>query len=228
MKCDFWVRVAPAFAALVAASDPALAQTSAPAAPQTTPAPAASTPPAAPAAPATWQSTINVGLQLDGGIMFNPAAPSDGINFGHLFTDRANQLVLNQALLTVARPIDPKADHVDLGFQFQFLYGTDARYTHFLGELDYVATTTNYQMDVVAANIQAHVPYITSGGIDLTVGQYPTLLGYETIDPSTNPFYSHSYIFNFGLPFKHTGGYAIAHVNPMLDLDQYDDSRRRQ
>ena len=54
----------------------------------------------------------------------------------------------------------------------------------------------------------SHLPWITDGGIDLKVGQYPTPLGYETIDPSTNPFYSHSYIFQFGLPFKHTGALA--------------------
>ena len=52
----------------------------------------------------------------------------------------------------------------------------------------------------------------------MKVGQYPTPIGYETIDPSTNPFYSHSYIFNFGLPFKHTGVLAVTHVNDMLDI----------
>jgi hypothetical protein len=54
--------------------------------------------------------------------------------------------------------------------------------------------------------------------MDLKAGQYPTPLGYETIDPSTNPFYSHSYIFNFGLPLKHTGALAVTHVNDLLDV----------
>ena len=48
--------------------------------------------------------------------------------------------------------------------------------------------------------------------------RYSTPLGYETIDPSTNPFYSHSYIFSFGLPFKHTGVLTTTHVNPLLDV----------
>ena len=61
-------------------------------------------------------------------------------------------------------------------------------------------------------------PGSPTGGIDLKVGQYPTPLGYETIDPSTNPFYSHSYIFQFGLPFKHTGALATTHVNDVLDI----------
>lgn len=43
-------------------------------------------------------------------------------------------------------------------------------------------------------------------------------VGYETIDPSTNPFYSHSYIFQFGLPFKHTGVLTTSHVTDMLDI----------
>ena len=38
------------------------------------------------------------------------------------------------------------------------------------------------------------------------------------IDPSANPFYSHSYIFQFGLPFKHTGALATIHVNDTLDV----------
>ena len=98
------------------------------------------------------------------------------------------------------------------------MYGSDARYTQFLGELNHVDPEQRYQLDVVEANVQAHLPWLTEGGIDLKVGQYPTPLGYETIDPSTNPFYSHSYIFQFGLPFKHTGALTVTHVNSVLDV----------
>ena len=53
--------------------------------------------------------------------------------------------------------------------------------------------------------------------MDVKVGLYPTPLGDEMIDPSTNPFYSHSYIFNFGLPLKHTGILTTSHLTPLLD-----------
>jgi hypothetical protein len=33
-----------------------------------------------------------------------------------------------------------------------------------------------------------------------------TLMGYETINPTTNNFYSHSYLFGFAIPFTQTGG----------------------
>lgn len=173
--------------------------------------------PAAPATPAKWSDTINLGLQLEGGITGNPSGPSDNLNFGHSFTDRANEPVLNQALLTFGRPVDPKATDYDVGFKLQGMWGTDARYTHFANMFD-KTTRSRYQFDIVEASVTAHTPWLTEGGVDLQAGLWPTPLGYETIDPSTNPFYTHSYIFNFGLPFKHTGANAIIHATPMLDL----------
>jgi hypothetical protein len=98
------------------------------------------------------------------------------------------------------------------------MYGSDARYTHFLGELDRVNPYDRNQLDIVEANALFHLPVLFEGGVDLKAGQYSTPLGFETIDPSTNPFYSHSYIFSFGLPFKHTGLLTTSHVSSMLDF----------
>jgi hypothetical protein len=211
--------LAASFAAIAPVAN---AQTPPPAAPPATAAPAA---PAAPAAtapvappPGLWIDGIHLSAQFDAGIMGNPSGPKDGLNFGHLFTDHANQVQLNQLLLTANKPLDPKNSDYQWGFKVQFMYGSDARYTQFLGELNRVDPNQRYQLDVVEANVQAHLPWLTEGGIDLKAGQYPTPLGYETIDPSTNPFYSHSYIFQFGLPFKHTGALAVTHVNGLLDI----------
>jgi Putative beta-barrel porin-2, OmpL-like. bbp2 len=208
-------------ASLAAGAAPTLAQTvtttpppPATASPTTPPAQA---PAAAPTPPSFQIYGITLNAQADAGVAFNPSVPDDGLNFGHLFTDRANQVVLNQLLLTAQKQIDPKSPNVNFGFDLQLLYGTDARYTHFIGELNYL-TKSRYQLDIINANVQVHLPYIVSGGIDLKVGQYPTPLGFETIDPAGNPFYSHSYIFNFGLPFKHTGGLGIAHVSDKVDV----------
>ncbi|MDR3536686.1 MAG: outer membrane beta-barrel protein [Acetobacteraceae bacterium] len=224
-------RTQPSLAAWLAAATclapvalPALAQaqTATPAAPAATP-PAAATPAAAPAAadappPGYWIDGIHLSAQIDAGFNLNPLRPNNGLNFGQLFTDHANQAQLNQLLLTANKPLDPKDPGLQWGFKVQFMYGSDARYTQFLGELNNVNPGDRYQLDVVEANVLAHLPYLTEGGIDLKLGQYSTPLGYETIDPSTNPFYTHSYIFQFGLPFKHTGGLATVHVNDTLDL----------
>lgn len=173
--------------------------------------------PPAPPPPAGWWDTFTVNGVIESGITFNPDLPSNGINFGHLFTDRANTPILNQISLIAQRPIDPNAKAIDFGFKVQLLYGGDARYTHYLGEFDYSINNFN-QFDVVEAWGIAHLPYIFSGGIDVKVGQFVTLEGAEVINAPDNLFYSHTYIFNFGIPFKDTGVMTIAHVTPMLDI----------
>ena len=173
--------------------------------------------PAAPAAPAAWLDTLKFSGHVEAGITGNPDDPNNGVNFGHLFTDRSNSPLLNQLLLTAERDVDPKATGYDFGFKLQGMYGSDARYTHFTGELDRVFRDRN-QVDIVEANISAHLPLLTAGGIDAKIGQYPTPIGSEVIDASGNFFYSHSYIFNFGIPLKHTGFYTTTHVSDLLDI----------
>jgi hypothetical protein len=167
--------------------------------------------------PANWWDTITVSGSVDAGITFNPDSPPDGLNFGRLFTDKANQPLFNQLLLTVQRPLDPKATGYDFGFKVQAMYGTDARFTHYLGELDYIINDWAQITPVEAWGI-VHLPWLFSGGIDVKAGQYVTLEGAETIDPTTNYLYSHSYIFNFGIPLVHTGIMTISHVDPLLDI----------
>ena len=195
-----WVAAAAALA--TSAIAPAQAQTAAP---------------APPSAPAKWTDNVVFGLQFEGGIIGNAASPRNGINYGHSFTDKSNDFQLNQVLATIARPLDPKATGYDFGFKLQGLGGTDARYTRwtYFGRGQ---SGTRFQGDIVEANALLHTPWMTEGGIDFKVGMYSTPMGAETIDPSTNSFYSKSYIFNFGLPFKHTGGLATVHATPMLDL----------
>jgi hypothetical protein len=155
---------------------------------------------------------------IESGFTANFDDPADRQNFGHLFTDRSNELLLNQAVLTAERPLDPKAAGFDWGFKAQFLYGGDARYIHSVG----IFQNTQHEIvqpDVVEAWMVFHMPIPhTSGGLDIKVGKFVTLEGAETIDPRTDVFYSHSYIFNFGIPFNHTGVLTTLHPVKWLDL----------
>ena len=98
------------------------------------------------------------------------------------------------------------------------MYRLGRRYTQFLGVFDNALPGDRYQFDIVEANALFHLPIISPGGMDLKVGMSSTPLGFETIDPSTNPFYSHSYIFQFGLPFKHTGFLTTTHLTDVVDI----------
>ena len=178
----------------------------------------AATAPGAPAAPpASFASGVKFTAHVEGGATFNAVEPDNGVNFGHLFTDKPNDGLLNSAAITLERDIDPKATGVDFGFKLQGYYGSDARYTHFIGEIDRDIARRN-QFDVVEANITVHTPILFKGGIDVKGGQFSTPIGQEVIDPTGNFFYSHTYIFNFGIPFKHTGILTTSHVSPILDV----------
>lgn len=170
-----------------------------------------------PPPPPSWWSTVTVNGEIDAGITGNFDDPSSGLNWGHLFTDKANEPMFNQGLLTIQRPIDSSKPNYDVGFAFQLMYGSDARFTHYLGECEYCINSL-YQVTVVEAYAQAHTPWVFDGGIDWKVGEWPTLEGAEVIQPDGNLFYSHSYIFNYTEPFQDTGILAIAHVNPTIDL----------
>lgn len=167
---------------------------------------------------AGWWDTFKFSGSAELGITFNPDVSANKPNVGHLFTDKANIPLMNQLLLGAERPIDPASPAIDFGFKVQGMFGSDARYTHFLGEMDKWITGTRYQLDLVEAFGAVHLPYLFGGGVDVKVGQFVTLEGIEVIPAAGNPLYSHSYIFNYGIPLKHTGIMTVSHITPQFDL----------
>src|SRR5438477_11042428 len=154
---------------------------------------------------------------IESGITFNPDNPNNRQNFGRLFDERANELLLNQAVVTMERTLASAPAGFDWGFKLQFMEGSDARFIHSLGLFDRTANEI-LQPDLVEAYLSLHFPLIMDGGLDLKLGKFVTLEGAETIDPRANFFYSHSYIFNFGIPFNHTGALTTFHASKLLDL----------
>lgn len=172
----------------------------------------------APAAPApTWASTIKLTGHLDAGITVNTTTPDNGLNFGNPFNDRANQVMLNGLALTLERDVDTSAKTPDFGFKVQAVYGTDSRYTQLIGEFNRM-TKTRETFDFTEAHVDAHLPYFTAAGMEVHAGILPTLEGIEVMDPTGNFFYSHSYLYNFGIPLKYTGIMTETHLSPLVDL----------
>ena len=155
---------------------------------------------------------------IDSGITFNPASPQDNQNFGRFFDDRANEPLLNQLVINFERALAPQPGEFDWGFKLQFMYGSDARYIHSLGLFSDTAATSIVQPDLVEGYLNLHFPIISEAGLDLKLGKFVTLEGVETIDPRANFFYSHTYIFNVGIPFNHTGAMVNFHATKWLDL----------
>jgi len=163
------------------------------------------------------EQRITLSGHVEAGITGNFDDPKDRQNFGRLFDDRANEPLLNQAVLTIERPLAPEEGKFDWGYKFQFMYGSDARFIHTFGWMDSVNNDL-VQPDIVELFASLHFPILTKGGVDVKAGQFVTLMGAEVIYAPANPLYSHSYIFNFGIPFKHTGVLLTTHVTDQFDV----------
>ena len=92
------------------------------------------------------------------------------------------------------------------------------RTNHFLGIGTFFQGSQRNQLNVVQGFGAAHLPLFTSGGIDVKAGLFSSPQGFETLDPSASPFYSHSYTYNYGVTFSHTGILTTTHFNPTFDL----------
>ncbi len=160
---------------------------------------------------------VKVSGHTEIGYTYNPDDPDDRLNMGRLFDDRSNDFRFNQTIVTFERALDPQACCSDWGFKAQFMYGSDARYTHSLGWMDNITNDT-LQPEIVELFATYHLPCLTKGGVDIKVGQFVTLMGAEVIYAPANYTYSHSYIFNFGIPLKHTGIMTTTHVHKGFDL----------
>lgn len=196
------------------------AQTASPAAPaadQPGAAAPADKPWAPPANFGEWASSIKLSFEADGGITVNTNSPNNRRNFGELTNDNSNRPILNQLSAIAERDVDPKSTGIDAGFKLWLMYGSDARITHTLGVFDQLIHDRN-QLDVVEADVSVRFPNLFANGMDLKAGIFPSPMGIEVIDPKGNPFYSHSYTFQYGLPFKNTGVLTTAHVSDVLDL----------
>lgn len=191
---------------------------------ESSPASADAQPAATPAAPGNpWSLGDATGLNeflkpaklvfsgyIETGVTLNPASPQDRQNFGRLFDDRSNELLLNQATLTLDRLMDT-GDEFDWGGRLQLMFGSDARFIHYTGFMDNTSHDT-VQPTFSEIFLTGHLPLWNDGGLDLKAGYFVTLMGAETIDPRTNYFYSHTSMFNFGIPFNHAGGLATFHL----------------
>jgi hypothetical protein len=169
-----------------------------------------------PTAAPTPERRIKIYGWVESGVTFNPGDPNDRQNFGRLFDDRANEFLLNQAVVTIEGVLPSAPAGFEWGFKLQGLLGSDARFTHSLGLLDRAVNET-VEPDIPEAYLLLHLPILSDSGVDLKMGKFVTLEGAETIDPRLNPFYSHTYIFNFGIPFTHLGALADWHATSHLD-----------
>ncbi len=165
---------------------------------------------------------LTVGGYVEGSWTYNFNNPGNHTNTGRVFDFEDQDLTLNQVDLYIDRAVDATKGKFDIGFHVEAIYGADSRLIHsngldFYGPGDATNGGQEYpqnQLDLNQAYLTMAIP--VGSGLTLQIGKFVTPMGYETINPTTNPLFSHSYMFGFAIPFTQTG--ILAKYNITKDL----------
>lgn len=164
---------------------------------------------------------LHLGGWLNAGVAINPDRPADNFNGPLGFSDRANELQLNQLYLYLERSADSSPAAWGVGGRLDFIFGSDAFYTRSMGDIsDHWDSHLLHQRIYGIAFPQAYLDIFAplGDGLHVKLGEFYTLVGNESVMAPDNFFYSRSYTMQFGEPFSHTGLLATYTLNPQIEL----------
>ena len=131
-----------------------------------------------------------------------------------------NAVELDQVILRFERnPDTSQTDHVDWGFLFDNIYGTDYRYTISKGNISNQLLGSNdlYGYDPAQFHALLYVPHVAEGML-IKLGRFISPTDIEAQWAPDNYLYSHSLMF-MADPYTYTGVLAIIRLNPRVQLE---------
>jgi hypothetical protein len=148
--------------------------------------------------------TVNFGghLAASYGYSFNNPDVNAGANTLCSFQCNHNELSIDAAKLEIGRPASEPGK---VGFQFDLLFGQNANIQAGLAPpADMNSTPNGISSDQEIFLQQAFASY-NANGIELKLGKFETLLGYELFDTDANTNITQGVLFTFAIPAFHTG-----------------------
>ncbi len=135
------------------------------------------------------------------------------------FWDNPNELNLDQAWFYVEKLADSDSCCWDCGYRFDMVYGVDAQKTQAFGNSGF-PNPQGYDNSWDHGSYgwalpQAYAEF-AKGDLNVKVGHFFTLIGYEVIPATGNFFYSHSYTMFNSEPFTHTGALGTYKANDCM------------
>jgi hypothetical protein len=134
---------------------------------------------------------------LDGSYTQNFNNPSNRINQLRIFDVNSNEFRPNLAQFVLEKEAKADGGWKDrAGFKVKFNAGRDS---DFIGGTN-LSTWADFQ--------EFYVQYVApvGSGLNIQLGQFNTLIGYEVVESPHNPNYSRSWLFGLGQPFTTRGG----------------------
>lgn len=170
-----------------------------------------------------WTHLQAYGLNLGGwaasGINYNTDDPGDRSNGPVSMTDRSSEFNLYQLNLFIEKAL-VKDKGWDVGGRFDFMFGTDTRYTQATGDWDIGIISQRDERFYAIALPQAYVEVFApiGNGLSGKFGHFYTIIGYESVPSALNFFSSHTYSFKSS-PFTSTGALFTYPINGQWSLN---------
>lgn len=137
---------------------------------------------------------LTLSVYLQSGYTYNLTNPDLKKNELRVFDHMANSFTLDLVQLVFTK----EADIGEGGFKLKISAGETAKLIHSQG-----LGTSDDVIDLT----EAYVSYVApvGKGLRFDFGKYVTFHGAEVIEAKDNPNYSRSFLFNYAIPFTHTG-----------------------
>lgn len=127
-----------------------------------------------------------------------------------------NEFTLNQLALTIEKPLDPK--ELSWGFVIRPYAGSDAALLTPIQGAIVQSRDSRFGVDFRDLYLQAHLPILTEGGVDIEAGQHYPLIGYQSAMAPYRTFYSNDYQWFWGEAGNFTGIIVTCHATKQLDI----------
>ena len=145
---------------------------------------------------------FKTGGWLQVGATANGQNPSDRWNGPMLTNDRVADPEMNQLWFYLERPIDTSRGF-DIGGRIDLLYGTDWRVADCYG--NGLEDRMNGPDNLYGIALPQMYVEAGKGDLSFKIGRMAGILGYESVIPMLNFFYSHSYTLCYSEPILITG-----------------------
>lgn len=179
------------------------------------------------------KKALGMSVYVQGGYTYNFENPDSQENELRVFDHKADSFTLDLAELVFAKDAPMKG----IGYKFKLSAGETAKWIHSRGLSGASLGQPQTGQGTDAFDItEAYVSYLVpiGKGLKFDFGKMVTYHGAEVIEAKDNPNYSRSFLFNYAIPFTHTGlkvSYAFTDaVNASLHIvngwDNSDDNNK--
>ncbi|HEX8948054.1 MAG TPA: porin [Dissulfurispiraceae bacterium] len=142
---------------------------------------------------------LGLSIYLQGGYTYNLSNPDSQENRLRVFDHKANSFTLDLAQIL----FNKDAATGNVGYRLKVSAGETAKFIHATGLGSTNAGESPHEFDLT----EAYLGYIAplGNGLKVQFGKFVTMHGAEVIEAKDNMNYSRSLLFNFAIPFTHTG-----------------------